>query len=269
MTDSNSDLSELTSESNFWKLYIIIRRIKSGTDTKVISLLSFILIFLLNVNTEGDVVYLSDEIQKVSGNIIGWSVSIVGFILAGYSIYSTLSDKEFQLSMSKFHDKKNGVSHLKSSHCVFIKVVVDIISLTLITYLYSLFMKTDIPMQASNVFVFGVSVYKVYLYFTLSLLQSFFVLILLMCKSFIYNVYHSIMTSIRWYGENKPEEEPAIVVERVALTFQEEIIVELMTNGRSEWIRLEDIDDSECTIYMTKEVLNQIKYMKSSKAQRQ
>ncbi|BDY05750.1 hypothetical protein [Ferrimonas sp. YFM] len=262
MNSQNDELYELTSESNFWKLYKLLRVIKTSTDTKVAFACSFMLMVWFNLNSNGSVSYISSEIQEVSGNIIGWSVSIVGFILAGYSIYSTLSDKEFQYSMSKFQDENYEISHLKSSHCVFIKVVVDIISIVMITYLYSLFLKTEIPEKTSTIVIFGESAYKLYLCLTLSLLQAFFVLILMMCKSFIYNVYHSIMTSIRWYGENECEEEPAKIVERVAFTVDNEIVLELVSNDRRFWRPLTEIEENNITIYMTGDAFNQIKHMK-------
>ncbi|WBA16386.1 hypothetical protein [Salinivibrio proteolyticus] len=207
MDSEKEHLDDITAENSFWCLYKVIRNMKDSSDNMLVFFATFLIMLFLNSSSTTTTEMLLNEIQLVSTNIINWSVSIVGFILAGYSIYSTLSDKELQYSMSRFIDDRYNISYLKSSHCVFIKVIIDIISLSLLTYLYSSFMRTDIPKGISNVYLFEVSIYKIYLCFTLSLLQSFFVLILMMCKSFIYNVYHSIMTSIRWYGENKVDSE--------------------------------------------------------------
>jgi hypothetical protein len=134
-------------------------------------------------------------IKEVLKILLSTSVSIMGFVLAGYAIFATLTDKELQLEMSKHLEPKTNLNYLKYSHVIFIRILVDLLLIAFLSLIFFAYLEMSVIDNVSLVHASVLVVIE-------PLMYAFMVLILMLCKSFIYNVYHSIMTSIRWYSEN-------------------------------------------------------------------
>ena len=136
-----SDESEhvgFTSETNFWHLYRLCRKIPSSKDNILAFILSFAFCLIGYYFTDdlydARVILLSG----LSTNITSWSVSLIAFILAGYSIFASTAPKDMQVAMQKFQSADVGMSHLKKIHCIFIKICIDILMLIGIVFFLSL-----------------------------------------------------------------------------------------------------------------------------------
>lgn len=196
-------LENITEENSFWKLYKICRKLPTSKDNLIVFVLSFIFFYTLNMYSLPSKVELIVDIMAVSTNLISWSVSLIGFALSGYAIYATLADKEMQLRMADVNDKKHGLSFLKSTHCMFMRIIIDMISVVLLVFLLtneSLLGHISAVIPNSDN---GFSLSTTFLCILLSWIQSLFIFEVMLAKSFVYNVYHSVMVSIRWVGENK------------------------------------------------------------------
>ncbi|WP_224214406.1 hypothetical protein [Vibrio metschnikovii] len=191
-------VSDITKENSFWKLYLVCRRLSYKNDIKISFWISFIFLLIVNfISYYEEPESLVLDISSFSALSISWSITIVGFILTGYAIYATLAQKDMQIAMSK-KIGKNGLSYLKESHCVFMKICIDMILIVAITFLISI--------KSFLMFVEFCSFVEWFLYFKIfiiSLLHTLFILQIMLAKTFIYNVYHSVMTAIRWTAENE------------------------------------------------------------------
>lgn len=199
-------VEEITRLNCFSKLYSEVRRLKTSKHINVMFIIALVTFSAFNTIGSSDVSLISGNVVTYSTSLIGWSVSILGFILAGYSIYSTLTDKELNLALASVEQPVYGMSYLAYTHAVFIKVIIEITAVCLIAYIIQVFVD-------SSLFYFFLKEGSGCQYFTcstailLSTLQALFVYVLMSCLVFIYNVYHSIMTSIRWYAEQKLNED--------------------------------------------------------------
>ncbi|WP_249554518.1 hypothetical protein [Shewanella sp. 8A] len=197
-------IEEITSLNGFAKLYRKTREIKTSPLLIKSFFIALALITALNfdVNTEANLI--ASKIVEYSENLINWGVSILGFILAGYSIYATLTDKKLNLALAMVKHPNYDMSYLMYTHLVFIKVIIEITVICVITF----FAKITFDSFSTQLLIKNhdsTILLNYLLIFTLSIIQSLLNLILMICLVFIYNVYHSIMTSIRWFAENQEE----------------------------------------------------------------
>ncbi|MBE3666723.1 hypothetical protein BOO35_16765 [Vibrio navarrensis] len=200
--DSENYIFDITKENSFWRLYAVCRRLSYTRDIKISFWISFFFFSVLNFfsyhENPSDIIL---EISSFSSLSISWSITIVGFILTGYAIYATLAQKDMQIAMSR-KKGKHGLSYLKESHCVFMKICIDMILIVAITFLIST--KSFLFFVSFCSYIDWFVYFKV---FVISLLHSLFILQIMLAKSFIYNVYHSVMTAIRWTAENEESKE--------------------------------------------------------------
>ncbi|QYX64114.1 hypothetical protein K2227_18400 [Shewanella putrefaciens] len=205
--NTDKTLDEITQENSFWKLYKACRKIPTSKENIVVFVFSFVFFYTLNMYSLQSNAELIVDIVTTSTNLISWSVSLIGFVLSGYAIYATLADKKMQLKMAYVHDKKNNMNYLKSTHCIFMKIVIDMISVVFLVYILTNealleHIAAVIP-NLNN----GLSLSTTVLCIHLGWIQSLFVFEIMLAKSFVYNVYHSVMVSIRWTGINEEDEE--------------------------------------------------------------
>ncbi len=198
-------IEAITELNSFSKLYCVVRKVKTS---KHISRVFCLMLFLFGVvNLTGEINMLStiNSLLSYSSSAINWSVAILGFILAGYSIYSTLTDKELNLALATVKHPSYKISYLAYTHAVFVKVIIEITAICLFSFIVQVI--ADSPLMESIVKEGSVANYTLYFcILVLTVVQALFVYVLMSCLVFIYNVYHSIMTSVRWFAENKTDD---------------------------------------------------------------
>ncbi|WP_102797120.1 hypothetical protein [Bowmanella denitrificans] len=184
---------DLTEENNFWKLYALTRKIPDSKDNVLIFIVSYIIFFSYNYDGLKIEVDEFDRVKDALKLLLSTLLSIMGFILAGYAIFATLTDKELQHELADHIEPTTKLNYLKYSHCIFIRILVDLLLIAFLSLLFFAFL------EMANGISFEI---EVLISIIEPLVYALMVLILMLCKSFIYNVYHSIMTSMRWYSEN-------------------------------------------------------------------
>ncbi|AVI65118.1 hypothetical protein CKQ84_04045 [Shewanella sp. WE21] len=197
-------IEEITSLNSFVKLYRKTREIKTSKLLIKAFFIVLVLITTVNFDSNTEANAVASKIVEYSENLINWGISILGFILAGYSIYATLTDKKLNIALAMIRHPSYEMSYLMYIHLVFIKVIIEITIICVIIF----FTKITLDSTSIQIFIknYDSTTYLVYLLiFMLSIIQSLLNLILMSCLVFIYNVYHSIMTSIRWFAENPDE----------------------------------------------------------------
>jgi len=133
---------------------------------------------------------------------IGFAASILGFLLAGFTIFATMSKTDLLVGLATHSEKKGRSSYLKLGYFSLIEVFIDYVffvviclALRLLCIPHSGFAHlinlVDHALGAKSFLC------KVALWFV----SSGFLWIVLKLKSFIFNIYHLVMTSVRWEVE--------------------------------------------------------------------
>lgn len=198
----NSDeLSEksLTEEKSLWAVYIKARRIPFNYfnfwSTILVTVLIALQYCLLDISIDDKLKVVRDFASMAMGIV----VSVLGFILAGFTIFATISQPEMFVAMSKHRHESSGLSYLKNNFFIFMRVFIYYL-------IYTIF--------CLSILVFGIKGGLIHVLSSFSPISSeinewlvgaayiilhaglFFLFTQL--KSFIFNVYHSVMTAIRW-----------------------------------------------------------------------
>lgn len=203
--ENNNDYSDITEENSFIKLYLLCRKMPLSPFSIILFWCTFTLItisclYSSNNNRE----YLINLLHSDAISIVSWSMTITGFVIAGYAIHATLADKRMLLEMRGVIDQRHNMSYLKSINCVYIKICIDLIISTMIIFLISnkqllYFVFT------SNLFEHSNLLFPPLISSLLGMVNALFVLQLALSLSFIYNMHHSVMTAVRWHATKNDE----------------------------------------------------------------
>lgn len=196
------NFSEITAENSFWKMFKLARKIKTPKDTFVIFFATLAVLIAYYCSSYGEM--NSEDIDKAiitaTSTILTTSLSLLGFIFAAYVVFATMTDKDLMCHMASKQNTSYGMSYLKYGHCCFVKIMVDLLVLALVSYISNAYFSVSADFGTLD------NDWKKYLYLILlAAHQASFLLILMLCKSAIYNVYHSIMVGVRWYAQSKSE----------------------------------------------------------------
>jgi len=193
------DPDELTSEKSLWKVFVLSRRIRPSWVQCALNLIAaaFLAInaFVLQQNTTP----LLADARIWASNGFNFTITTLGFLIAGFTIFMTVAKPDMMLAMMDHLDKETELPTLKKNLFAFMRVF--------IAYLVcaGMFLCVLLFCQPGGVVPSFVKLMPAsdYLRNTLIkigyvLLGSSFVYLLLMLKSFIFNVYSIVMNILRW-----------------------------------------------------------------------
>lgn len=195
----NFELSELTKEKHLYDIFKESLSIKFSRFNKICTFLIVCLLFTRAYIFEPDVQILLAEVREWVTIGFESSLSILGFLLAGFTIFATLSKPTMLVEMMNHKHENSNLPYLKYNYFVFMRVFVFYIFFSCIYLLIILFCGNDGLYESL--------IYKLPIYEDVKcnsiklaniLVGSSFVFLLLQLKTFIFNIYSIVMTSLRW-----------------------------------------------------------------------
>jgi hypothetical protein len=139
-------------------------------------------------------------LRQISSDAIAFTASILGFLVAGFTIFVTTRPEVFDI-MAKFEKEGMGVSYLKYNLSIFLLVFIHYLAFTIYCITIRIFFSTEGPAslflqtvpisKAAAMMVKEIGIATVFTSFT-----SWLFYILMLLKSFIFNVYHIVMTGV-------------------------------------------------------------------------
>lgn len=198
---NNDDLSAkaLTEEKSLLAVYLRARRIPFNSFNLWATIVVVILVIaqycVLGISLDEKL----KIVREFSSAAIGIVVSVLGFLLAGFTIFATISQPDMLVAMSRHRHEDSGLSYLKNNFFIFMRIFIYYLVYTVACLLIMVFgvkggllnKLVDLSPIACHIKEWLVGVAYTFLYGGM-----FFLLMQL--KSFIYNVYQSVMTAIRW-----------------------------------------------------------------------
>ena len=202
MSDANFkfDREELLAERSLFDVYKIARLNESNRVNVAIALTAtFISAIYCLIDRERPDIVLG-LIRQLVGDAITFSASILGFLIAGFTIFVTGKPEVFQM-MAKVQYDNTRVSYLKYNLSIFMVVFIHYLSFTVLSFFIRIFCGPGGPayillkicqlpperfihLRSASIFIAFV------------LLTGWFFYIIMLLKSFVFNVYHSVMTGI-------------------------------------------------------------------------
>jgi len=199
---------DLLKEKRLWAVYRASLRIPRSKVNISVALLFCIMTVVLTIGGS-KASEIANQLHSMATIAFGATVSLLGFLIAGFSFFATVSDKKMFCRMAEFLHKESGLSYLKYNLFIFMRVfaeylIVCIGSLGMILVLQpnsaaretvqSWMSDRSWPPWLQPPWAFDVAMLSL----MLGVLVGLFVYILMELGSFIFNVYHVVMTSIKW-----------------------------------------------------------------------
>ena len=127
------------------------------------------------------------------------AVTVLGFLIAGFTIFATISQPEMLVAMSRIVEKKSGLSYLKFNFFIFIRVFIYYLAYSLFCLSVLTFgVKGGLVHELIKLSPISQSIREWLLGFAYVVLNVGLFFLLFQLKSFIFNVHHCVMTAIRW-----------------------------------------------------------------------
>lgn len=214
--------SDLNSEKSFFSIYKKARGFGWNTFNSVF--LTLILIILLFYSCCMSIP-LSDFVSLIrllANKGFDLSLNILGFLLAGFTIYATMSKPRMFQALAVLNNDNYKISYLKYYMFHFMQVFLTYLAFSFLCLIITIFggekglfshimlFTHSFPWLRVIIIKFG------FVFLTLS-----YFYVLLQLKSLVFNIYSSIMASIRWDFE-VPDDETKKFLEEMSIQIKKE-----------------------------------------------
>lgn len=200
------DSKELTKEKSLWDVFKLSLNIQPNNIQLIILITTALLLYLNAFFLENnDSILLKDTRQWASMGF-NFSITTLGFLITGFTIFATLAKPQMLLQMMDHYNEKYKMPTLKYNLIVFMKVFIGYIFLSIIYVLIILL--GQVGGFISNLFLYftAITSYKVCIIkMSYVFVGTSFMYLLLLLKSFVFNIYATIMTFLRWEYINEDQ----------------------------------------------------------------
>ncbi|MFD0893444.1 hypothetical protein KBB96_18615 [Luteolibacter ambystomatis] len=189
---------ELLKEKTLWAIYKRSLSIKDSIFNWSCGILVFILFFAY-CWVEPETKNIHNLLLKLAELGFNFAVSILGFLIAGFTIFASLAKPALLLTMLKHPHKSSGMSYLKYNFFTLVRVFIYFLVFAALQIgiiamgqpeglIYALIKRLS---DLESILYFGNR-------FMLILSATFWVFVLMQLKSFVFNVHHIVMTMIKF-----------------------------------------------------------------------
>ena len=180
-------------------------------NTFNLSVTALVLIAMIVYLIYGNVSHASYviKIRGLADTGLSFVGNMLGFLIAGFTIFATFSDKELFMFMATKKHEKYGISYLKYSFFAFMYVFIIYLLFGTFCLLIKLFAdKDNIALHVVNGIKDVSQWNKRYMSGAVhAILGTWFFYLFVILKAFIFNVYHVVVTRIRWELITKQEQQ--------------------------------------------------------------
>lgn len=202
MASTGFDTKDLTKEKKLWDIYVASRRIPFSKFNAITTLIVFFALVANSWLTAQSIDETIEIVRKLSDSGLAISLNTLGFLVAGFTIFATVSQPSLSLRMSEIIHPDSGLSYLKHNYFIFFRVFIFYIAFSIFCLFIIIFGHKGglIPLLVSY------SPYPANIKFMVTkisyvLLFTGYYFLIMQLKSFVFNIYHAVMTSLRWKAE--------------------------------------------------------------------
>lgn len=191
--------SDLTSEKSLWDVFKLARKIKTSKFTLIAVILVASMLALNAFILEDDIKVVLNDLRLWSGTGFSFSISTLGFLIAGFTIFATLSKPEMMLNMMDHNHKETGLPILKYTFFTFMRVFIAYIIFAAV-FLFVLLFAQDGGFLDNAIakLPYDYEIKEFLIKIGYVLVGTGFVYLLLLLKTFIFNIYSIVMNMLRW-----------------------------------------------------------------------
>jgi hypothetical protein len=198
---------ELTRERHLYDLYRVAERDRPSRYTRLAKFGMFAALVAYAVGS----IWMPDGSQSAVKMVrdwadagLGFASQIVGFLLAGFTIFATMNAKEFTLALARKREPKTGESYLKYIYLAFIRVFTIYLVLIALCVAVKVLGSAQGPVSA----LLGVLPTMAKCVARGAIARTAFValgsalwFVVVDLFAFVFDIYHTVMAGVRWEYE--------------------------------------------------------------------
>jgi hypothetical protein len=198
----NSQPDKLLKEKNLLDIYQSSRgRLSINRFNIILTWFVFSLLVVYVSTTPENPTLLAEKVRKLVELGFSFSSGILGFLIAGFTIFATVSDKELFVKMAQMVHRPSGLSYLKFNFFTLMYVFILYVGFSVFCLVVILFGSTSglfsIMLKGLTGEFYEMSK-KISVSIGLVAVGTYLFYILMLLQSFIFNIYHIVMTGIEW-----------------------------------------------------------------------
>lgn len=193
------DPAELTSEKSLWSVYILSRRIQPSWVQVTLNILAIVLLAINAFFLQSEMASLLADARAWANSGFNFTITTLGFLIAGFTIFMTVAKPDMMLEMMDHLDKETGLPTLKKNLFAFMRVFIAYLACAGIYLCVLLFCQPrGVVPSLVKLMPHASCIRDILIKTGYVVLGASFVYLLLMLKSFIFNVYAIVMNILRW-----------------------------------------------------------------------
>lgn len=202
----NFDPSELTQEKSLWDVFKLSLNIQPNNIQLFVLISTALLLYSNAFFLESNITILLNDMRQWASIGFSFSITTLGFLITGFTIFATLAKPKMLLKMMDHYNEKYKMPTLKYNLVVFMNVFIGYIVLSMIYVLIILLGQEGGLISNSFVYFTEIASYKICIIkISYIFIGTSFMYLLLLLKSFVFNIYATIMTFLRWEYINEDQ----------------------------------------------------------------
>ena len=207
---NNTSPENLANEKDLWDIYKQSRKLPEGRlsrkVTKPASWLVLGMLLAYSIFSDEKVHQLAEKVRNWAELGFNFSIGILGFLIAGFTIFATVTKPSLFIALAKTKHSESGLSYLKYTFYVFMNVFIVYLMFACLCLLIKLFANSNGLISLILNYIFQgfqdprlIILSKRILVSTgLIVVGSWAFHLIILLQSFIFNIYITIMLSIQW-----------------------------------------------------------------------
>lgn len=200
-------LSDILLEDGLAQVWWKSLRLTDGWFNITATLVALIASIVLVTFSQQTVSELATSARELCDLGLTFTSSILGFLVAGLAIFATFTQPDMLVEMTRIPEKHSKLSYFKYNYFTLIRTFIAYVVFAFLCFAGKILMT---PHGAAAVWVRGLSdtQYNVRLYLCRAafiIVVTGFCYLVLVLKSFIYNVYHTLATQVAWEREKNED----------------------------------------------------------------
>ena len=197
-------MNGLLEEKNIRDIYKKSKKIKLSDFNKFFPITLGLFFFFILANNDVDIETSYTKINELVSFLFSSLFATLGFLVAGYTIFCTITPLDLQKKMIEYTDKNTGLIFFKKVHFTFIRVFIYYITFSFALFIIYFFKDLNLHLGKDTLKIDTlISIYKYTNYIILTFLVTGTTFLFCELSSFIFNIYNSVATTLHWLINNQ------------------------------------------------------------------
>ncbi|WP_234084412.1 hypothetical protein [Azonexus sp. R2A61] len=204
MPNNQKIADELLADSSLWDVYRLTWKLAFPWGSVIPSVLLTFVVLWIYLTTSIETSVVVSHSRQVIDLGISFVTTILGFLIAGFTVFATITNPRLFVKMAEINSNNSGISWLKATFAIFMHTFAHYTWFLIAALMVKIFalpsgmLGNAILMAAGDL----PDIKRILATIGLSIFSGWIVYLALLLQGFIFNIYHTCMLSISVSGEN-------------------------------------------------------------------